>query len=222
VVVAVTTAFVLVGCQGELSTVDPAGPAARTIAQIWWVMLAGAGAIFALVMTLVALPFVRKRALADKAQHERLWLVKLGIVFPAVVLLALLGYGLVAGESLLPRQGPDVVSVSAEARRSQWTFGYGDAPGLSTEHVLHIPAGRPVDVSITSTDVIHSFWVPRLAGKIDAIPGHVNVLRIEADAPGNYAGRSAEFSGVGYDHFAFTVVAHGPSEWEQFIGSGMP
>ncbi|WP_426039797.1 cytochrome c oxidase subunit II [Brevundimonas sp. DC300-4] len=217
-----TTALMPAGCEGALSTVDPAGPAARTIAQIWWVMLAGAVAIFALVMVLVALAFVRKRRPVDETRHERLWVIKLGIAFPAVVLLALLAYGLIAGESLLPRQGPDVVNVSAEARRSQWTFAYGDAPGRITEHVLHIPAGRPVDVSITSTDVIHSFWVPRLAGKLDAIPGHVNVLRIEADAPGTYAGRSAEFSGVGYDQFAFTVVAHDPSDWERFVGGGTP
>ncbi len=220
--VVLTTALTLAGCEGALSTVDPAGPAARTIAQIWWVMLAGAVAIFALVMALVALAFFRARSPVDETRHERLWVIKLGIAFPAAVLLALLAYGLVAGESLLPRQGPDVVSVSAEARRSQWTFGYGDAPALKTEHVLHIPAGRPVDVAITSTDVIHSFWVPRLAGKIDAIPGHVNVLRIEADGPGTYAGRSAEFSGVGYDHFAFTVVAHDPAAWERFIGGGTP
>ncbi|OGN51705.1 MAG: cytochrome B [Caulobacterales bacterium RIFOXYB1_FULL_67_16] len=217
-----TTGLLLAGCEGALSTVDPAGPAARTIAQIWWVMLAGAGAIFALVMALVALAFVRKRGPVDEMRHERLWVIKLGIVFPAVVLLALLAYGLVSGESLLPRRGPDVVSFSAEARRSAWTFSYGDAPGRSTDDVLHIPAGRPVDVAITSTDVIHSFWVPRLAGKIDAIPGHVNVLRIEADAPGVYAGRSAEFSGVGYDQFAFTVVAHDAAAWERFIGGGTP
>lgn len=212
----------LSGCEGALSTVDPAGPAARTIAQIWWVMLVGAALIFALVMTLVALTFFRGREPVDEPKHERLWVVKLGIVFPAVVLLALLAYGLVAGERLLPRQGPDVVSVSAEARLSLWTFGYEDAPLLQTENVLHIPAGRPVDVAITSVDVIHSFWVPRLAGKIDAIPGHVNVLRIEADQPGTYAGRSAEFSGVGYDQFAFNVVAHDPDEWARFIGGGTP
>lgn len=220
--VVLSTALMLTGCAGALSTVDPAGPAARTIARIWWVMLAGAGAIFALVMALVGLAFVRKRGPVDETRHERLWVIKLGIIFPAVVLLALLIYGLIAGESLLPRQGPDVIRVTAEARRSQWTFGYADAPGRTTQHVLHIPAGRPVDVAITSSDVIHSFWAPRLAGKIDAIPGHVNVLRIEADAPGAYAGRSAEFSGVGYDGFAFTVVAHDPAAWSRFIGGGTP
>jgi len=219
--VVLTTALALAGCEGALSTVDPAGPAARTIAQIWWVMLMGAVAIFALVMALVALAF-RARGPVDETRHERLWVIKLGIAFPVVVLLALLAYGLAAGERLLPRQGADVVRVGAEARRSAWAFSYADVAGLRTDHVLHIPAGRPVDVAITSTDVIHSFWAPRLAGKIDAIPGHVNILRIEADAPGVYAGRSAEFSGVGYDDFAFTVVAHAPASWERFVRSGTP
>lgn len=196
---------------------DPGGPAARAIATLWWVMLAGAVLIFALVMVLLALAFRKRAPAVNEARHERLWVIKLGIAFPVVVLLALLGYGLVVGERLLPRAGPEVVSVGAEARRMAWTFTYDDAPGLITENVLHIPAGRPVDVAVTTADVIHSFWVPRLAGKIDAIPGHVNVLRIEADEPGVYAGRSAEFSGPGYDHFAFTLVAHDADGWESFV-----
>jgi cytochrome c oxidase subunit 2 len=207
----------LAGCEGALSTVDPGGPAARAIATLWWVMLAGAVLIFALVMVLLALAFRKRAPAANEARHERLWIIKLGIAFPVVVLLALLGYGLVVGERLLPRAGPEVVSVGAEARRMAWTFTYDDAPGVITENVLHIPAGRPVDVAVTTADVIHSFWVPRLAGKIDAIPGHVNVLRIEADEPGVYAGRSAEFSGPGYDHFAFTLVAHDADGWESFV-----
>jgi cytochrome c oxidase subunit 2/cytochrome aa3-600 menaquinol oxidase subunit 2 len=212
-----TTALALAGCEGALSTVDPAGPAARTIATLWWVMLAGAVAIFLLVMALIALAFRRAGPVDDDKRSEGLWIIKLGIAFPVVVLLALLAYGLFVGERLLPRGGPEVVSVGAEARRMAWTFTYEDAPGRTTDNVLHIPAGRPIDVAVTTTDVIHSFWVPRLAGKIDAIPGHVNVLRIEADEPGVYAGRSAEFSGPGYDHFIFTVVAHDAEGWENFL-----
>jgi len=207
----------LAGCEGPLSTVDPGGPAARAIATLWWVMLFGAGLIFAFVMVLLALAFRRRATATAEAGRERLWIVKLGIGFPVAVLLALLAYGLVVGERLLPRAGPDVLRVEAEARRFAWTFTYEAVPGLSTENVLHIPAGRPVDVAVTTADVIHSFWVPRLAGKIDAIPGHVNVLRIEADAPGVYAGRSAEFSGPGYDRFGFTLVAHDAAGWERFV-----
>jgi cytochrome c oxidase subunit 2/cytochrome aa3-600 menaquinol oxidase subunit 2 len=103
--------------------------------------------------------------------------------------------------------------VGAEGRQWAWRFTYADAPNRVTASVLHIPAGRPVDVEVTSADVIHSFWVPRLAGKLDAIPGHVNVLRIEADAPGDYAGVSSEYSGPGYTDHGFTVRAHDEAGW---------
>jgi heme/copper-type cytochrome/quinol oxidase subunit 2 len=213
----VTTLFALSGCEGALSTVDPAGPAAAAIATLWWVMLAGATVIFGLVTVLLALAFRRRETTGDQATSERVWIVGLGIVFPVIVLLALLAYGLVIGERLRPQPSADVVNVHAEGRRWSWSFSYEDVPGRITENVLHIPAGRPVDVAITTADVIHSFWVPRLAGKLDAIPGHVNVLRILAYQPGTYSGRSAEFSGGDYDHFAFEVVAHDAAGWRAFL-----
>ncbi|WP_375259657.1 cytochrome c oxidase subunit II [Citreimonas sp.] len=205
----------LAGCDGALSTVDPAGPAAGRIATLWWVMLVGSGVILVLVLALIALAFTR-----TGRGTERTWIIGLGLVFPMSVLAALLAYGLVIGEGLVPRQGADVVSVQAEGRRWAWRFSYDDAPGVVTEGVLHIPAGRPVDVAITTADVIHSFWVPRLAGKLDAIPGHVNVLRIEADLPGTYRGASAEFSGEGYAGHEFEVVAHDAAGWDQFLAGG--
>jgi len=204
----------LLGCEGALSTVDPAGPSARAIADLWWAMLAGAALITLLVAALVLGAFLRR---GGGKGSTRIWITGLGLAFPTTVLAALLAYGLVIGERLLPLRGETVVSVEAEARQWSWHFTYADAPGLETEDVLHIPSGRPVDVAISSADVIHSFWVPRLAGKLDAIPGHVNVLRIEAEAPGHYAGRSAEFSGDGYAGHAFTVVAHDADGWDRFL-----
>ena len=188
-------------------------------------MLVGAVLIFALVMALVAAAFRRPedgdagRGTDGDAARERLFVVKLGIAFPVAVLLALLTYGLVVGERLLPRDAPDVVRVAAEGGRSAWVFSYGDPPARTSRNVLHIPAGRPVDVAITTADVIHSFWVPRLAGKLDAVPGHTNVLRIAADRPGTYAGLSAEFSGPGYDRLTFEVVAHDAAGWDAFMTS---
>ncbi|MGF1619846.1 MAG: cytochrome c oxidase subunit II [Rhodomicrobiaceae bacterium] len=207
----------ITGCTGALSTVDPAGPAAGHIATLWWVMLIGSVLIFAFVMGLIVAAFARR---GGGASSIRLWIIGLGLAFPMAVLAALLAYGLVVGERLLPRQDDRVVSVRAEARKWSWSFSYDDAPGLVTENILHIPAGRPVDVSITTADVIHSFWAPRLAGKLDAIPGHVNVLRIEADLPGSYQGQSAEFSGDGYLGHRFVVIAHEPAEWEQLMARG--
>ena len=181
-------------------------------------MLAGSAAIFALVMLLLLIAYRRTPAPhQSERRQERFWLYGLGLAFPLVTLAALLIYGLVVGEKLLPKSAEKVVSVRAEARQWSWSFGYADAAGLRTQGVLHIPAGRPVDVEITTVDVIHSFWAPRLAGKLDAIPGQVNVLRIEAAEPGEFHGVSAEFSGPGYSGDAFTVIAHDPAGWDAFL-----
>lgn len=183
-------------------------------------MLTGAAAIFLFVMVLLVLAFRRGGGTpgpeAD-TRRERFWIQGLGLGFSLTILTALTAYGLSVGERLLPRPGPEVVIVRAEGRQWTWSFSYADVPGHATEDILHIPAGRPVDVEITSADVIHSFWVPRLAGKLDAIPGHVNVLRIEAGAPGDYAGVSAEFNGRGYTRHRFTVRAHDEAAWDTFL-----
>jgi cytochrome c oxidase subunit 2/cytochrome aa3-600 menaquinol oxidase subunit 2 len=206
-----------------VSILHPAGPAAGTIAEIWWIMLAGSTAILLVVLALLVAALMRRPAPRDDADHgTRLWLGGLGLGFPMATLAALTLYGLLMGERLLPRDAPDLVTVEAEARQWAWTFGYPDAPGLATEDVLHIPAGRPVDVLITSRDVVHSFWVPRLAGKLDAVPGHVNVLRLEAPKPGTYAGQSAEFSGIGYREHVFTVRAHDAASWTRFLSERSP
>ncbi|MDB5660116.1 MAG: cytochrome c oxidase subunit 2 [Cypionkella sp.] len=205
----------------------PAGPAAQTIAELWWIMLACGLAIFALVMMLLfsALHRAANRSgqgASNDERQTRVWVWGFGLGFPLATLAALTGYGLVIGERLLPRTASDLVTVQAEARQWAWTFRYAGAGVPATEGVLHIPAGRPVDVEITSTDVIHSFWVPRLAGKLDAIPGHVNVLRIEAARPGIYSGQGAEFSGRGYREDVFTVEAHDVESWASFLRKGTP
>lgn len=207
----------LSGCQGEYSTLDPAGPAARSIATLWWVMLIGAAIILLLVMGLLAAGFRRNKKEVGDAAHMRFWIVGLGLGFSMSVLAALLAYGLVVGERLLPRADAEVVEVHAQAERWRWRFSYASQPNFETENVLHIPAGRPVDVHVTSLDVVHSFWVPRLAGKLDAIPGHVNRLRIEADQPGVFKGLTAEFNGEGYGGHVFDVIAHAPDTWEAFL-----
>ena len=201
----------------------PAGPAAQTIAEVWWIMLVCGLVIFAVVMALLVAALYRTAnpsADGDDERGTRVWMWGLGLAFPLVTLAALTGYGLVIGERLLPRETSDLVTVQAEARQWAWTFRYFGAPMAATEGVLHIPAGRPVNVEITSIDVIHSFWVPRLAGKLDAIPGHVNVLRIEAASPGTYAGQSAEFSGRGYREHVFSVEAHDAASWATFLRGG--
>ena len=87
----------------------------------------------------------------------------------------------------------------------------GNAP-LSTVNVMHVPAGVPIHLRIMATDVIHGFWVPRIAGKLDAVPGRVNRLRLLVDEPGEYAGVCAEYCGEGHAGMRFTLIAHPPDE----------
>lgn len=199
----------LAGCSGPLSTLDPAGPSAGAIAELWWVMLIGGCLLFVGVMGLLLWTFLKPGAAA--ATSPNLWLIGGGLVLPAIVLTPLLIYVLFTGERLLAHPGAgDVLRIDARARQWEWSFTYPDADNgaRASRNVLHIPAGRPVDVRVTSADVIHSFWVPRLGGKIDAVPGHINVIRLSASQPGTYHGVSAEFSGTGYTNMQFTVEAH--------------
>ncbi len=172
-------------------------------------MLYGAVILFALVFVLLAVAFVRPGI--GRSAPPSLWLVGGGLVLPAVVLTPLMIYALWTGERLLfrPTDGA-VTQVDVLARQWEWTFSYRNPDGSTRRsvNVLHIPAGQPVRLNITSSDVIHSFWVPRLAGKIDAIPGHVTVLRLSADTPGMYRGLCAEFCGVGHLDMQMAVQAH--------------
>ena len=201
----------LAGCDAPLSTLDPSGPAAASIATLWWVMLAGSAALFALVMVLFVI-VIRRPGWGSGVSPAR-WIVLGGLVLPAAVLPPLVAYALVAGERLLPLPGSATPRIEAEGRQWVWTFRYPDHGGVETRNVLHMPAGTPVDILVTSQDVIHAFWIPRFAGKIDALPGHVNRLRIQADQPGRYAGQCNEFCGLGHAGMRFDVIVYRPEDF---------
>jgi cytochrome c oxidase subunit II len=196
----------LAGCDGSLSTLAPSGPAADAIANLWWAMLAGSAAIFVVVMVLFA-QVIRRPGWGSSVSPER-WIVVGGLVLPALVLTPLVAFALITGERLLPLPGPARQRIEAEGRQWSWTFRYPGEGGVKTVNVLHLPAGVPVDIAVSGVDVIHSFWIPRLAGKIDAVPGHVNVLRVQADEPGRYEGQCSEFCGIGHARMRFAVIVH--------------
>jgi len=206
------------GCQAPLSALDPAGPVAQATAQLWWIMLAGAGAITALVAGILAYAFGRSDR--ELPVNENRWLVGGGLIFPSITLLALLIYAFTLGERFLVPDGRGAVVVNALARQFAWEFTYPDGPQARSSPILAIPVGRSVDVRVTSADVIHSFWVPRLAGKIDAIPGHENLIRISADRPGVYRGQCAEFCGTGHSWMELRVEALTEEDFERFLATG--
>ncbi len=189
-------------------------------------MLGGAVLLAALVFVLLALALRRRGAAAYRsvdrsvgaatAVRPAVWIVGLGLVMPAVVLAVLLGYALQIGRATLPAGEADV-RIAAEASRYAWVFRYPG--GQRSSGVLHLPAGRPVDLEVSATDVIHSLWIPRLGGKLDAIPGRRNVLRLIADAPGKTEGVCAEYCGAGHAGHGFAVVVHDAAGWAAFVAT---
>lgn len=202
----------LAGCAGPYSILDPAGPSAAAAAWLWWGMFA----VFSLVLLVVAglwlYAMARDPGTLDAAQAERVhrrWIIGGGILLPLGCITVLLAFGIPAGHSMLPLPPATgaALEIRVTAHQWRWEVRYPEA-GIALRDELHIPAGRPVDIHLSSADVIHSFWVPRLGGKLDAIPGRTHVLRLQADAPGLYRGQCAEFCGRDHAHMQFRVIAH--------------
>ena len=214
------SALVLAACTGQQSALAPAGPGARDAAVLWWAMLAGSVVIFALVLTLLLYAVLRRPEDRRPVAVERM-IVGGGIALPVVALSILLPFGLNMGASTYAELPPDALTVRIEGRQWWWKVEYlgdGSAPRFTTANEIHLPVGEPVELLLSSADVIHSFWVPRLAGKQDLIPGRVNRLVVEAEEPGVFRGQCAEFCGVAHSQMALYVVAVPPEEFQAWAG----
>ncbi|MBX9459925.1 MAG: cytochrome C oxidase subunit II [Brevundimonas sp.] len=133
------------------------------------------------------------------------------------MLSALLIYGLGLTSHLTQEPAPGEMRVRVTGEMWWWRVGYLDADGrevVRDANEVHIPVGRPVVFELESADVIHSFWVPRLGGKVDMIPGRRNLMRLQADAPGVYGGQCAEYCGGPHALMGLVVVAHEPADFE--------
>lgn len=217
---AAAVALLLGGCAGPLSVLDPAGPAADGILTLMSVLLGLAILSFVVIFGLFLLAWRRSRS---RHVSMRLFLIGGGLVFPLVLLSVATVYAVVLGERITGAR--EVPALTVEARAMQWRWEFTrQSPGGSVTRadVLDIPAGRTVEVFVTSADVIHSFWVPRLAGKIDAIPGTRNRILLKADVAGRYGGVCAEFCGTGHTGMDFSVVAHDAQAWAGLNGDVSP
>lgn len=174
-------------------------------------MLGGAGVIFALTSAVLILGLMRP-GLLRLLGPERLMLWG-GLIIPSFILGGLLTAALLLGERLLPRDDAYDLRIEVTARQWGWEFHY-PAQATTAYGRLLIPAGRDISFSVTSADVIHGFWIPRLGGKIDAIPGQTNRLRLRADRPGVYGGVCAEYCGAGHPQMGFVVEALPPAEFD--------
>jgi cytochrome c oxidase subunit 2 len=134
-----------------------------------------------------------------------------------VVVFGLLGASVTTGRALSRLDHPAAVTIEVTARQWWWEATYEDgtpSQQFTTANEIHIPVGVPVAVRGTSADVIHSFWVPNLHGKVDLIPGRQNTRWIQADAPGTFRGQCAEFCGLQHARMALLVVAEPMDSFE--------
>jgi cytochrome c oxidase subunit II len=220
---AVAAAVALLGgaCADDPNALVPRGTGAREIAVLWWVMFALGTAVLVLVVA-VLLRTVRRRPLEDGVPPDEAerrgnrWMVLGGVVLPVVVILPLSVLTLVIGDRLWSQGGDGVLDVELVGHQFWWEVRY---PGTSavTANEIHIPVGQDVRISMTSEDVIHSFWVPSLHGKVDLIPGEDTHIVIDADRPGRYEGLCAEFCGIQHTHMKLLVVAHPADEFDAWL-----
>lgn len=199
---------------------DPAGPFAQPVTLLAWTLLIGGALVLIVVLAALGVALWGKPALRRRLGGDRaIWIG--GVGFPAVVLTALLVWGLWLTSDLqavAPKPGEMRVRVTGEMW--WWRVAYLDDQGRRTvthdANELHIPAGQTVLIELDSADVIHSFWVPRLSGKMDMIPGRRNLLRIQADRPGTYGGQCAEYCGGPHALMGFVVIAHAPEDFARW------
>lgn len=206
-------ALVLAACgHAPQSELTPAGPVARTELQLiglgFWIMVGIGGVVFILLFLIILRFRVRKGDEELPAQIEGNNRLEFTWTLIPLVLLAILAVPTVKDMftvSAAPAHA-NALPVKVVAHQWWWEFDY---PSLHivTATEMHIPAGRPIDLSIESADVIHAFWVPELAGKTDAIPGRVNKMWLEASKPGDYSGQCAAFCGTDHALMRFQVIA---------------
>src|SRR6185369_4288489 len=192
------------GSAQNLSIFDPVSPPAESIRSLSVLVLAITGFIFVVVegILIYALLGFRRRGAAPGAEPPQVYGSKpIEVAWTAAPALIVFVLVLVTARTLWevnvppprPRDGDNTLFVTVVGRQWWWEYTYdhydGRALGFTTANELHVPAGeegvpRRVHLTLKSADVCHSFWVPRLAGKTDAIPGRVNEMWFQADTPG--------------------------------------
>jgi cytochrome c oxidase subunit II len=212
------------------SWLAPAGPAAAEIAWISWWMLGICGAVLAVVLGLLAWaawrgrrPAATEEELADatmSADATAAWWIGGGAVGTLIVLGVLLGLDLRAFARVLPPAQPPALTIEVVGYQWWWAVRYLDASGQPTAesaNEIRVPVGRQVRVHLLAADVIHSFWVPQLQGKLDLVPGRRHVTWIQADRPGIYRGMCAEYCGVQHTNMGLLVIAESPEDFAESL-----
>ncbi|WP_309084760.1 c-type cytochrome [Chelativorans sp.] len=212
-------AFAATGCSGVQSALSPSGVEALTIDPLFWT-----STWVGVVVTLMVVVVVAIALYGPKDWRARLggnWLVVGGgIVFPVVVLTGLFIYGLLvmqAGALRSQEAGEGTVTITGKLWWWEVIYSGPNGEEVVSANELRLPVGRAVRLRLLSDNVIHSFWAPQIAGKLDMIPGRVNEVVFEATKPGVSRGQCAEYCGGAHALMSFYVVAMEEAEYAAWL-----
>ena len=224
IVLAIAATVLIAACspQHPQSTFGYAGPVARDQGNLFLLIFWIAVGVFIVVEGAIIYAAIRYRRRDDKipkqvhgnTKLEITWTVLPSIVIAAIAVPTIIGIW--EQQRGAPTDMGDVLEVEAIGHRWWFEFRYPNQE-VVTANEMHIPVGRPVNVQLASQDVIHSFWVPKLAGKIDMVPLNDNLLWFIAEEPGIYDGQCAEFCGIAHAHMRFRVIAHPEEDFQNWV-----
>ena len=218
------------------SSLDPAGTHATQIAQLWWLYFWVLIAIFAIVLVCIVISIARARRAQREMPNEpppnpkpaterRIATVVIASVAATVVILFVLLFVDMFTSRSVYALSSDASPLSLKVIGHQWWWEvhYQDSENPSntmiTANEIHVPVGKVVRLELTSTDVIHSFWVPNISGKKDLIPGHPTKTWLKADSEGTFRGQCAEFCGHQHAHMRLEFVAESPEKFDAWLAS---
>lgn len=215
-----------------LAYLHTAGPAADPVTRLGWGLGAVSIAVVVIVAALLIAAIFRRRRGPEAAdgpvdkrlmplrQREGLTWIFVGTGISVVVLFGCAVWTLVTLAAIAAPVGTPRVVVEVRGYQYWWRVRYLDASGqvlLTTANEIHIPVGEPVRFQLSSGDVIHSFWVPSLGGKMDAVPGQTNVTWLQASEVGRYRGQCGEYCGAQHAHMALFVNADSPADFARWL-----
>jgi len=216
-VAAALGALLLAACAEDRSAMAPQGPDAARIATLAWWLFGGGAVVLGLAMAALWLALRGSEGMRARLADRRAVLAG-GIALPVVLLSAALTYGLWLMQS--PAPASDLLRIKVTGEQWWWRVVYEvDGVAVPTANEIRIPVGRPVEFILASADVLHSFWVPSLGGKMDMIPGRTTKLRLSADRPGAFRGFCAEYCGGAHALMGFKVIAHPAGEFDAWLAA---
>ena len=203
---------------GPQDFLSPQGPIARRADGLWDVTFAIAAVIFVVVEAILVFTIIRFRRKPGRQAAQFHGNTKLEVVLTLIPTLILAGLAVPTVKAIadLAERPEGALDITVTAKQFWWQYEYPDS-NVVTANEMHVPTGQPIFLKLEATDVIHSFWIPKLTGTQDVVPGRTNNMQFIADEPGTYWGQCKEFCGLSHANMRLRVIAHEPAEFEQWL-----